>query len=85
MEKVDVLFIAFVILVIIISGYIIYLKAGINFLLEKVAEQHHVIEMLIDAQYKINNAQEEFNTSARKLMEKLCNKNSSTGGVKQSN
>lgn len=82
MEKVDVLFIAFVILVIIISGYIIYLKAGINFLLEKVAEHHHVIEVFIDSQDKINDAQNEFNTSVRKLAEKLCMKNSSTGGEK---
>lgn len=82
MEKVDVLFIAFVIFVIIISGYIIYLKAGINFLLEKVAEHHHVIEVFIDSQDKINDAQNEFNTSVRKLAEKLCMKNSSTGGEK---
>lgn len=82
MEKVDVLFIAFVIFVIIISCYIVYLKAGINFLLEKVAEHHHVIEVFIDSQDKINDAQNEFNTSVRKLAEKLCMKNSSTGGEK---
>ena len=82
MEKVDVLFIAFVIFVIIISCYIVYLKAGINFLLEKVAEHHNVIEVFIDSQDKINDAQNEFNTSVRKLAEKLCMKNSSTGGEK---
>ena len=85
MEKIDILASAFVIFVIIVSCYICYLKAGINFLCEKVAEHHHVIEVFIDSQDRINDAQNEFNTSIRKLAEKLCMKNSSTGGVKQSN
>ena len=92
MEKIDILFIAFVIFVIITSCYICYLKAGINFLLEKVAEHHHVIEVFIDAQHKINDAQHKINdaqikinTNIKELAEKLCMKNSSTGGEKQSN
>lgn len=85
MEKIDILFIAFVIFVIITSCYICYLKAGINFLLEKVAEHHHVIEVFIDAQHKINDAQIKINTNIEELAEKLYMKNSSTGGVKQSN
>ena len=85
MEKIDILFIGFAIYVIIASCYIAYLKAGINFLLEKVAKHRLVIEEFIDAQDKINDAQNKFNTSVRKLAETLCTKNSSTGGGKQSN
>ena len=64
MEKVDVLFIAFVIFVIIISGYIIYLKAGINFLCETLAKHQIAMNELLEAmqnQGNINNTQGEIN------------------------
>lgn len=85
MEKVDILCLAFVIFIIINSIYIVYLKCGIKFILDKLAEHHHVIEVFLDVQDKINNSQNEFNTAVRELAEKLCNENSSTGGKKQSN
>ena len=87
MEKVDVLFIAFVIFVIIISGYIIYLKAGINFLCETLANHRAVINELLEVmehQVHINNTQGEIN---KVFCDKLNINNinlddSSTGGEK---
>lgn len=64
MEKVDVLFIAFVIFVIIISGYIIYLKAGINFLCGTLAKHQAAMNELLavmEHQVHINNTQGEIN------------------------
>ena len=85
MEKVDVLFIAFVIFVIIISGYIIYLKAGINFLCETLAKHHAGLEELVkamEAQSSINEKQVEINKEIAKALGEVVN--SPTGGVKQS-
>ena len=90
MEKIDVLFIAFVIFVIIISCYIIYLKAGINFLCENLAKHQVVMDNLLDVmmrQANINDAQKEINDIITKAL-KINNINlndSSTGGEKQSN
>lgn len=88
MEKIDVLFIAFVIFVIIISGYIVYLKAGINFLLDTLVKHRTVIEKILEmeeGQHKINTAQDEYNTNIRKLLDILIHSSSPTGGEKQSN
>lgn len=88
MEKIDVLFIAFVIFVIIVSCYIVYLKAGINFLLDTLVKHRTVIEKILEmeeAQHKINTAQDEYNTNIRKLLDILIHSSSPTGGEKQSN
>lgn len=64
MEKVDVLFIGFVIFVIIISSYIIYLKAGINFLCETLAKHQVIMNELLEVmkhQVHINETQGEVN------------------------
>lgn len=87
MEKINVLAIAFIIFVIIISCYITYLKAGINFLCETLAKHQVAMNELLDAmnhQVNINNTQAEINKM-------ICNNlkinninldNSSTGGKK---
>lgn len=87
MEKVDVLFIAFVIFVIIISCYIVYLKAGINFLCETLAKHRATMNELLEVmehQVHINNTQGEIN---KVFCDKLNINNinlddSSTGGEK---
>lgn len=87
MEKVDVLFIAFVIFVIIISGYIIYLKAGINFLCETLAKHQVAMNDLLEVmerQVHINETQGDIN---KLVFDKLKINNinlddSSTGGEK---
>ena len=87
MEKVDVLFIAFVIFVIIISSYIIYLKAGINFLCDTLAKHQVAMNGLlevIERQAHINETQGEIN---KLVFDKLKMNNinlddSPTGGEK---
>ena len=64
MEKIDILFTAFVIFVIIISCYIAYLKTGINFLCETLAKHEVAMNELLEAmekQVNINNTQGEIN------------------------
>ena len=48
MEKIDILALAFVIFVIIVSCYICYLKAGINFLCETLAKHQVVMNELLE-------------------------------------
>lgn len=95
MEKIDVLFIAFVIFGIIVSCYIIYLNAGINFLLEKVAECRKDMCELIkiqqniatnqnkinEAQDKINTHQSSFNNNISKFVDIVNKEMFPTGGV----
>ena len=87
MEKIDVLFIAFVIFVIIISAYIVYLKAGINFLCETLAKHRVAMDEILTAlnhQANINTEQGEINEIIYKTL-KINNiklDNSSTGGKK---
>lgn len=83
MEKIDILFIAFVIFVIIVSCYIVYLRAGVNFLLEMLAKHHAGLEELLKAMEKqstINEMQSEVNKDISKILNEVCN--SSTGSVK---
>ena len=64
MEKIDILFTAFVIFVIIISCYIAYLKTGINFLCETLAKHQLAMNELLEAmqnQGNINTKQGEIN------------------------
>ena len=64
MEKIDILFAAFVIFVIIISCYIDYLKTGINFLCETLAKHQIAMNELLEAmqnQVDINTKQGEIN------------------------
>lgn len=64
MEKIDILFAAFVIFVIIISCYIAYLKTGINFLCETLAKHEVAMNELLEAmekQVSINSKQGEIN------------------------
>lgn len=87
MEKIDILFIAFVIFVIIVSCYIVYLKAGINFLCETLAKHQIVMDNLLDVmnrQVTINTEQGEINKIILKAL-KINSVNlddSSTGGEK---
>lgn len=95
MEQIDVLFIAFVIFAIIVSCYIIYLNAGIKFLLEKVAECRNDIYELVKiqqdiatsqdkinrAQDKINTHQSSFNNNISKFVDIVNKEMSPTGGV----
>ena len=86
MEKIDVLFIAFVMFVTITSLYIAYLKAGVNFLTEMLAKQQVGLEELLKAmnvQSGINEKQTEINKEIAKALGEVVN--SPTGGVKQSN
>lgn len=58
------MFIAFVIFVIIISAYIVYLKAGINFLCETLAKHRVAMDDLLEVmerQVNINVTQSEIN------------------------
>lgn len=83
MEKIDILFTAFVIFVVIISCYITYLKIGVNFLVEELAKHHVCLEKLSEAmqhQVDVNEKQTEIN---KLLSEQLSY--SPTGGGKQSN
>lgn len=96
MEKIDVLAAGFVITTIILGCYIVYLKAGIDFLLEKVAECRNDVYELIKiqqniaesqnkinkAQDKINTHQSNFNNNVSKLIDVLNKEMSSTGGEK---
>lgn len=90
MEKIDILFTAFVIFVIIISCYIAYLKTGINFLCETLAKHQIVMNELIEAmqnQVNINTEQGEINKIIYDKSKINHNKldASSTGCQKQSN
>lgn len=99
MEKTDVLAIAFIVFAIIISCYILYLKAGIDFLLEKIAECRNDINDLVkieqdniksqnkinEAQAKINKTQNDFNKYVSKFIDIVNKEISSTGGKKQPN
>ena len=88
MEKIDILFTAFAIFVIIISCYICYLKVGINFLCETLAKHHVCLEKMLEnaeIQNRINTAQDEYNTAVRELLRKWSEDSSPTGGVEQSN
>lgn len=88
MEKIDILALAFVIVIAIYSCYIAYLKTGINFLVEELAKHHVILEKMLEnseAQNKINAAQDEYNTIVRKLLNELIHGSSSTGGGKLSN
>ena len=92
MEKIDILALSFGIFVIIISCYICYLKAGINFLVEELVKHHIILEKLLEsseaqnkintAQYEINAAQDKYNTTINQLLTKLINGSSPTGGEK---
>ena len=95
MEKIDVLFIAFVIFGIIVSCYIIYLNTGIKFLLEKVAECRNDLYELVKiqqniatsqnkinkAQDKINTHQSSFNNNISKFVDIVNKEIFPTGGV----
>lgn len=88
MEKIDILALALVINVVIFGCYIVYLKVGINFLLDNLAKHHAVLEKILEseeAQHRINTAQDEYNANVRKLLDMLIHGSSSTGGGKQSN
>ena len=90
MEKIDILFAAFVIFVIIISCYIAYLKTGINFLCETLAKHQIAMNELLEAmqnQGNINTKQGEINKIIYDELKINHNKlyDSSTGGGKQSN
>ena len=90
MEKINVLAIAFIIFVFIISCYIVYLKVGINFLCETLAKHKIVIDGLIDAmnrQININATQSEIDKIVlNKLKINDINLDDfPTGGEKQSN
>lgn len=54
MEKIDILAITLCIVIIIFAGYIAYLKAGIEFCIQTLAHQHHVIENLTEVLEKNN-------------------------------
>ena len=87
MEKIDILFAAFVIFVIIISCYIAYLKTGINFLCETLAKHQLAMNELLEAmqnQVNINSKQGEINKIIYDELKINHNKlyDSSTGGVK---
>lgn len=90
MEKIDILFIAFAIFVIIISYYIIYLKTSIKFLCETLAKHRVAIDELLNAiqhQVNINDIQSEINKiiSDKLKINYIINlDDSSTGGRKQS-
>jgi hypothetical protein len=93
MEKIDILFLAFAIFVIITSCYICYLKAGINFLCENLAKHQVVMSELLEAmerQVNINDTQGEINKIICdelkiKIKYNINLDDSSTGGGKQSN
>ena len=91
MEKIDILFTAFAIFVIIISCYIAYLKTGINFLCETLAKHQLAMNEILEAmqnQVNINNTQGEINKIVFDKLKINYNINlddSSTGGGKQSN
>ena len=81
MEKIDILMITFIIIVIIFSAYICYLKAGIKILFDVANNQSDVIRAIMnvlenqknlnDKQYNINNAQNEFNNIQIKFNENI--------------
>ena len=86
MEKIDILAAGFVITTVILGCYIVYLKAGINFICETLAKHHVCLEKILEseeAQHRINTAQDEYNTNVRKLLDILIHGSSPTGGVKQ--
>lgn len=88
MEKIDILAAGFVITTVILGCYIVYLKAGINFICETLAKHHVCLEKMLEnaeLQNKINNAQDEYNTAVRELLKKWSDDYSPTGSVKQSN
>lgn len=88
MEKIDILAAGFVITTVILGCYIVYLKAGINFICETLAKHHVCLEKMLEseeAQHRINTAQDEYNTNVRKLLDILIHGSSPTGGQKQSN
>ena len=91
MEKIDILFTAFAIFVIIISFYIFYLKVGINFLCETLAKHQVAMNELLEVmqhQVNINDTQGEINKIVFDKLKINYNINlgdSSTGGGKQSN
>lgn len=83
MEKIDILALAFAITTFIIGCYIVYLMAGIKFLLDTLAKHHVCIEKLTEAmkgQITINEKQTEINKELSKTLD-----DSLTGGRKQSN
>ena len=86
MEKIDMLFVGFVIFVIVASLYIAYLKAGINFLIDMLTKQQAGLDELLKAmeqQVSINEKQGEINKELAKALGEVVN--SPTGGRKQSN
>lgn len=88
MEKIDILAAGFAITTVIMACYIVYLKAGINFICETLAKHHVCLEKMLEseeAQHRINTAQDEYNTNVRKLLDILIHGSSPTGGQKQSN
>ena len=90
MEKIDILALAFVIFVIIVSCYICYLKVGINFLCENLAKHQVVMNKLIEVvqrQVNINDIQGKINKiifDKLKINYNINLDDSSTGGRKQS-
>ena len=64
MEKIDLLAIALCIIIVIFAGYIAYLKAGINFILENLAKYQVAMNELLEVMHRqvnINDAQGEIN------------------------
>lgn len=88
MEKIDILAAGFAISTVIMACYIVYLKVGITFILDKLAKHHVCLEKMLEnaeIQNKINTAQDEYNTAVRELLRKWSEDYSPTGGVEQSN
>lgn len=87
MEKIDILAIGFAITTAILGCYIVYLKAGINFLCEILAKHQVAMNELLEVmqcQININNEQGEINKIIYDKL-KINLDDSSTGGGKQSN
>ena len=83
MEKIDILMITFIIIVIIFSAYICYLKVGIKILFDIANNQADVIRAIMNVlenQKSLNDKQFKFNESINKHLGSNGQSPSPTGG-----